>query len=264
MVSTISNSVFSKKKKCEDLESSQESTGEDQKVSKTPEQDAEVPFVQANWFILRISTLFGFHNIREGSCGALEVSPWRMVPLLVHLGISVAGFLALINVTFFGNLEYHQTVMISPMAYGMVFCIDAYISSFHLGKHYVTYFSTIQHQDVKTEYFSKMICIGVGTVVSSIVYTACNLLVTNLSQGYFFVLVIPVFTTTYLPTVMDMQMFAFNHMLKQQVVRLRHRLQRVNHWTRAEVAGVARQWLLLCRLFRLHNRVSPPLFPSLQ
>lgn len=263
MVSTITNSVFSKKEKCHDVESSKGSTVEDQKVSKTPEQDAEVPFMQANWFILRMTTLFGFHNIREGSSGGLEVSPWRMVPLVVHLGVSVAGLLTLMHVIFFCSLQYYQTVMILPIGYGMLFCMDAYILSFHLDKHYVTYLSTIEHQGVKMKPFDKMFCVGVGTVASSIIYTACNLFLTNLPLGYLIALVIPVFKTTYLPTVMDMHMFAFNLMLKQQVDRLRHRLQRVNHWTRAEVAGVARQWLLLCRLFRLHNRVSPPLFPLL-
>lgn len=262
---TICRSVFSKKnKECEDVESSQESKGKDQKASGASEQDAELPFVQANLFMFSIASCFGFHNVRRSSGGAWEESSWRMLPVLVHLAISVAGFLVVMNLTFFCNLKYYQGVMITPIVFGMLFCIDEYISTFSISKHFITYLSTIEAQDVNMKPCINMPFVATGTFVSSTIYTACSLLVTNLSQKNNFILMVPVFTTTYLPTFLDMHMFSFNLMLKQQVVKLRHRIRRVNRWTREEVSGVARHWLLLCRLFRLHNRVRLPFFLSRQ
>ncbi|XP_050715819.1 uncharacterized protein LOC126998349 [Eriocheir sinensis] len=262
---TICRSVFSKKnKQCEDVESSQESKGKDQKASGTSEQDAELPFVQANLFMFSIASCFGFHNVRRSSGGAWEVSRWRVVPVVVHLAISVAGFLVVIYLIFFCNLKYYQGVMIMPITFGMSFCIGEYISSFSISKHYIKYLSTIEAQDVKMKPYTNMAFVATGTFVSSTIYTACSLLVTNLSQENIFILMVPVFTTTYLPTVLDMHMFSFTLMLKQQVVKLRRRIRRVNQWTREEVSGVARQWLLLCRLFRIHNRVRLPFFLSRQ
>ncbi|KAK8377692.1 hypothetical protein O3P69_013973 [Scylla paramamosain] len=50
-------------------------------------------------------------------------------------------------------------------------------------------------------------------------------------------------------------MFSFNLMLKMQIVKLREHIQQVSQWTKAELSGVTRQWLLLCRLFRFHNQM---------
>lgn len=258
---SICRSVFSKRKKqCEDVESSQESKGKDHKVSGTSEQDAELPFVQANSFMLSIASCFGFNNVRRGSGGAWEVSPWRVVPMLMHLAISVTGFLFVMYFSLSCNLQYYQGIMILPISFGMFFCIHDYISSIFVNKHYIKYLSTIEAQDVKIKPCTNMPIAAAGAFVSSAIYTACSLLVTNLSQENIFILVVPVLITTYLPTLFDMHMFSFNLMLKQQVVKLKHRIQRVNQWTRKEVSGVARQWLLLCRLFRLHNRVRLPFF----
>lgn len=262
---TINRSVFPKKKdQCEDVERSQKSTGEDQKALETSEQDGDLPFEKANWFTLSMAKCFGFHNVRRGSSGALENCPWRLVPLLAHLAVSIAGLLVVLYLFIFDNLKYYQGVMILPIAVGMIFCVHAYISSFPLSKSYIKYLSTIETQGVTIKSFNDMSFAAAGTFVSSGIYTACSLLVTNLSQEYLFVLVFPVFTTSYLPTFLDMHMFSFNLMLKQQVVKLRHHIRRVNQWTRDEVSGVARRWLLLCRLFRLHNRVSFPFLLSRQ
>lgn len=253
-VSTACCSVFQKKKdQCEDVERSQTYKGEDPNASKALQQDEELSFSQANRFTLSMARCLGFHNVRRGSNGELELSPWRIVPLLVHLTISVAGLLVLLYLFIFGTLKYYQAIMISPIAFGMAYCVNTYISTVPLSKYYLKYLSTIEAQEVRVVSSNNM-C-GVTGIFVSAVYTACSLLVTNLPQEYLLVLLVPVFTTSNLPTFLEIHMFSFNLMLKQQLIKLRHHIRRVKQWTRDEVSGVARQWLLLCRLFRLHNKV---------
>lgn len=261
----ICSSISSTKTtQCDDVESFQESTGEDQKASGTSEQDKELFFMDANRFVFNIANYLGFHNARKDSSGTWQLSQWRLVPVVVQLAISVAGFLFVIYQEFFCDLQYYQGIMLLPIAFSMSFCIDVYLSTFPISKPYLKYLSTIEAHDVKMKPFKKMPIVATAGLVTSIIYTVCSLLVTSLSQNNIFVLMFPVFTSTYLPTFLDMHMFSFNLMLKQQVSKLRYRIRRVNQWTTAEVSGVARQWLLLCRLFRLHNTVRLPLFLSRQ
>lgn len=206
----------------------------------------------------------GLHNVKQNSSGALELSLWRVIPVLIYLAISAVGLLVVLYLTFFCKLKYQQIVMIMPITFGIIFSIDTYISTFTIGKHYIQYLSTIEAQDVRMKSFKNMPLIAAGIFVLSTIYTACSLLVTNILQEYVFSLIIPVFTTTYLPTFLDMHIISFNLMLKQQVVKLRHNIRQVSEWTRAEVSSVARQWLQLCRLFRLHNQVRLSFFLARQ
>lgn len=237
------------------IEVSQNSLSEDQRTSRTLDQEEELPFLEANWFILTISMYFGFHNVRRNSSGALENSHWRLLPMLLHLMIGVAGLLVVQYLYFFTDLDYYQGIMLLPITFGFGFCTDAYLSTIPFAKHYINYLSEIEAQDVRMKSFRNMSFVIAGIFVSAIVHTGCIFLVTNLSTETTSILLIPVLHTSFLPSLLDMCMFSFNLMLKQEMLKLREHIRLVGQWTKAEVSGVAFKWLQLCRLFRLHNQV---------
>lgn len=235
----------------------QESSNEGQKTSRTLEQKKELPFLEASSFMLTIAFNFGFHNVRRNSSGEFENSQWRLLPVSLHFMVGVVGFLVVQYLHWFTKLEYYQGIMLIPIEFGFAFCIESYITNNQFAKHYVKYLSEIEAQKVKILSLEKMlfVIVGVFIPVSSIIYTACILLVANLSIEITSLLLMPVLHTTLLPNFSNMFMVCFNFMLHQEVIKLREHMRQVSHWTMAEISDVASKWLQLCRLFRLHNRV---------
>ncbi|MPC19320.1 hypothetical protein E2C01_012234 [Portunus trituberculatus] len=261
-LNVIQESVLCEKKAMrpnKNHEVSQESP-KDWQASLNLEQENEVSFMEANWFLLTMGMYFGFHNVKRNNSGALEHSYWGLLPILLHLSIVVAGFVVVQYAIMFSSLEYFQKVMLMPVGFGCGFCIEAYCAQIFSGKHYVNYLSEIESQDVRMKCFDKMSFIVAGTFVSSIIHTACTFLVTNLSRELTSILLIPVLQISFLPSLLDICMFSFNLMLKMQTVKLGEHIQQVSQWTKAEVSGVTHQWLLLCRLFRFHNQLLLHIF----
>lgn len=230
-------------------------SSKDPPASLDQEQEDEVPFLEANWFMLTMGTYFGFHNIKRNSSGALEHSPWRLLPLLLHLSIGISGFVVVAYAIYFTHLEYYQFIMLMPVEFGCGFCMEAYRSHIFWGKHYLNYLSEIEAQGVRMKCFDKMSLIVAGTFLSSITYTACTFLVANLSRELTAILLIPVLHISFMPSLLDICMFSFNLMLKVQTAKLKERISQVSQWTKAELSSVNHQWLLLCRLFRCHNQM---------
>ena len=240
---------------CKNIETFQVSS-KDRRPSRTLEQEEEVPFLEANWFMLTMATYFGFHSVKRSSSGALKISYWKLLAALLHLTIGILGFLVVQSFYIIDDLDYYQRIMLLPILFGCGFCVEGSLSAISLSKRYIDYVSEIEAQNVRMKSFKNMPFIAAALFLSTTIYTVCTFLVTNLSTEIIVILVIPVFHSSFLPHLLDVCMFSFNLMLNLEVIKLRERMSQIKEWTNEEVSGVASQWLLLCKLFKRHNKVE--------